>query len=326
MVHEGCVRNFLRCSGYYNTQSFKGYFFMSLWLDYKMSPSWPKSAPNEDRGVSANSRSVSMLCLCLTAAAGDSSSNPSMCRIGASSEKGMCWHCCCTSCSATLRLTSKHYQLPQFYSVQHRTQMPSEWCIVVASRVAKETPANSHPSHALSSTSCQGQPFLPHGPPQTHHQPQQSNRAGRERDGHFNMLRLLAGSQSQKRRNTACSWKRGVSSENQKGNLSKPGCLSKGKNNHYNVCLQPTKTLSLTISEDIKANQIWIISKFATCFSAWGWEVSGRGFLGFPRLPWKEFGFVFKTRVHLLSTTQWLQHSKAIVLTENLPAPKGSPQ
>lgn len=51
-----------------------------------------------------------------------------------------------------------------------------------------------------------------------------------------------------------------------------------------------------------------------------------RGFLGFPRLPWKEFGFVFKSKVHLLSTIPWLQHSKAIVLTENVPAPKASPQ
>lgn len=39
-----------------------------------MSPSWPKSAPNED-GVSADSRSLSTLRLCL-AAAGDSSSDP----------------------------------------------------------------------------------------------------------------------------------------------------------------------------------------------------------------------------------------------------------
>lgn len=91
-----------------------------------MSPSWPKSAPNEDRGVSADSRSVSTLCLCLTAAAGYSSSDPSTCRIGASSETDTCWLCCCTSCLATLRLTSKNCQLSQFYSVQHHTQMPSE--------------------------------------------------------------------------------------------------------------------------------------------------------------------------------------------------------
>lgn len=53
--------------------------------------------------------------------------------------------------------------------------------------------------------------------------------------------------------------------------------------------------------------------------------MSGRGFLGFIRLPWKEFGFLFKTEVHLLNTIQQLQPSKAIVVTENLPAPKGSP-
>lgn len=222
-----------------------------------MSPSWPKSAPNEDRGVSADSRSVSTLCLCLSAAAGHSSSDPSACRIRASSEKGTCWLCCCTPCSAMLRRTSKHRQLPQCYSVQHRTQMPSERCLEVASEAAKATPANSHLSHAFSSIGCQRQPCQPHGLPRTRHQPQQSSHAGREHDGHFNnTLRLLAGIQSQKRRNTACSWKRGVSSENRQGNLSKPGILSKGKNNQCDVCLQPTKPLSLTILEDINVNQI----------------------------------------------------------------------
>jgi len=159
-----------------------------------MSPSWPKSAPNEARGVSADSRSLSTLCPCLTAAAGASSSDLSVCRSGASSEKGTCWLCCCTSRSATLRLTTKHRQLPQLCSVQLHTQMPSEPYLEVASKVAEATPADGHLSRALSSTGCQGQLCQPPGPPQTRHQPQQSNRAGRERDGHFNdTLHLLAG-------------------------------------------------------------------------------------------------------------------------------------
>ncbi|XP_008937758.1 PREDICTED: atherin-like [Merops nubicus] len=40
---------------------------MFLRLDYKKSPSWPKPAPNEERGASADSRSVSTLCPHLTA-------------------------------------------------------------------------------------------------------------------------------------------------------------------------------------------------------------------------------------------------------------------
>lgn len=220
-----------------------------------MPPSWPKSAPNEDRGASADSRSVSLLCLCLTVAAGGGRSAPSTCRIGASSKTGACWLCCRTSRSAILRQTSKnHRQLPQCHSVQHRTQVPSERCLEVAS---KSSQGHSSKQLAPSSTSRQGQPCRPHGPPRTRHRPQQSNHAGWERDSHFNdTLHLLAGIQSQKRRNTACSWKRGVGSENRNGNLSQPGSLSKGKNNQCDVCLQPTKPLSLTILKYIKANQI----------------------------------------------------------------------
>lgn len=299
MAHEGCGHNFLRGLGYYDTRPLKGYFLCFSWLNYKMSPSWPKSAPNED-GVSADSRSLSTLRLCL-AAAGDSSSDPQ--------NRGPQWgghmlavllHPLLSHAWGNLKKTLASSVLLSAAS-HPGTQQAMPWGGL---KWTKATPAKSCRSHVLSSTGCQHQPCSPHGLPRTHHQPQQPKRAGRERDGHFNdTLHLLAGIQSQQRWKTAGSWKKGGSSENGKGNLSKPGSLSKGKNNQRDVCLQPTH--SLTVSENIKTSQIWIIGKFATCSSGWGWEVSGRGFLGFPRLPRKEFGFVFKTKVHLLSTIQW---------------------
>lgn len=128
MAHEGCGHNFLRGLGYYDTRPLKGYFLCFSWLNYKMSPSWPKSAPNED-GVSADSRSLSTLRLCL-AAAGDSSSDPQ--------NRGPQWgghmlavllHPLLSHAWGNLK---KHW-LPQFYSVQHRTQAPSKRCLEVAS-------------------------------------------------------------------------------------------------------------------------------------------------------------------------------------------------
>lgn len=51
---------------------FQRLFFTFLWPGYKTSPSRPSSAPNEQRGLSADSGSAGTLCLHHTAAAADS--------------------------------------------------------------------------------------------------------------------------------------------------------------------------------------------------------------------------------------------------------------
>lgn len=143
--------------------------------------------------------------------------------------------------------------------MQRRARVPGERCLEVVSDLESgQHRFNKEPSRTYSQLYRLPRATLPASgaasdPPSA----QPSRRAGWDRgiDGMVTW-HLLAGGRSQTRRNTACSWKRGVSSENRDGNLSQPGSLSKGKNNHCAVCLQPTKPLSLTILEDIKANQI----------------------------------------------------------------------
>lgn len=165
-----------------------------------------------------------------------SSDDPSTCRIGASREEDTCWPHHCTSCS-----TSKHHQAS---SVPLGAALCSDAQQAIPWGVLKSSKGHSSKQPPLTCFYLYWMPQPTFSPPQTHLS--HSNPTMQDRD----MMAITMACwisvpriQSQKRRNTACSWKRGVSSENRRGNLSKPGSLSKGKHNQRDVCLQPTKPL-----------------------------------------------------------------------------------
>lgn len=143
-----------------------------------MSPSWPKSAPNEESGVSADSRAGSALRCRRNRRPRD--------RDPPSSETRRDGHVSLPLGHAQPH--HKRHRLPPVYSLC--SMAPSQRCLRVASKVAKATPANAHLSHDGHHPRLywlpKANPAKPHGPPRTHHQLQQPNHAGWERDGHFN--------------------------------------------------------------------------------------------------------------------------------------------
>lgn len=154
MGHEGCVQNILRGSGYSNTQS----YFLLLWPDYKMSPCWPKPAPNEGRGLSAGSRSACASCRSRTAAvtrarrAGRSATGAR----AAFAAKALLGHA---------QADPKISQLPPC-SAACPTQLPRERCLKVASKLPRplQPPASLTCSRLQPASPCQPHPgHLSHG-------------------------------------------------------------------------------------------------------------------------------------------------------------------